>query len=160
MSVTTGIWLEFFHICSWYLSEYSYGSTWFLHVETMIYFPYYFLFKNKSHCLLLPVHKSLLRSVLSKVEGNFIHSKWTISINSSFLNRVNSPFRAPWFILTFYLHFNSLKNSACYYSKMIFDFQIADLNKMGFLHLLYYHIIPNEIRFNQSNSGWLTFINW
>lgn len=98
------------------------------------------------------LHKSLLRSVLSKVEGDFIHSKWTISINSSFLNRVNSPFRAPWFILTFYVHFNSLKNSACYYSKMIFDFQIADLNKMGFLHLLYYHIIPSEIRLNQSNS--------
>ena len=74
------------------------------------------------------------------------------SINSSFLNRVNSPFRAPWFILTFYVHFNSLKNSACYYSKMIFDFQIADLNKMGFLHLLYDHIIPSEIRLNQSNS--------
>ena len=32
-----------------------YGSTWFLHVGAVIYFPYYFLlFKNKSHCLLLP----------------------------------------------------------------------------------------------------------
>lgn len=104
------------------------------------------------------LHKSLLSSVLSKVEGNFIHSKWTISINSSFLSRVNSPFRAPWFILTFYVHFNSLKNSACYYSKMIFDFQIADLNKMGFLH-----ITISYLRKSGSTSqipGWLTFINW
>lgn len=113
------------------------------------------LFKNQSHFLLLPLYKSLMRSVLSKVEGNFIHFKWTISINSSFLHRMNSPFRAPWFILTSSVHFNSLKNSACYYPKMILGFQIADLNKMGFLHLLYYHIIPNEIRFNQSNS-WMT----
>ena len=105
------------------------------------------------------LHKSLMRSVLSKVEGNFIHSKWTISINSSFLHRMNSPFRAPWFILTSSVYFSSLKNSACYYPKMIFCFQIADLNKMGFLHLLYYHIIPNEIRFSQI-PGWLTFINW
>lgn len=101
------------------------------------------------------LHKSLMRSVLSKVEGNFIHFKWTISINPSFLHRVNSPFRAPRFILTSSVHFNSLKNSACYYPKMILGFQIADLNKMGFLHLLYYHIIPNEIRINQSNS-WMT----
>lgn len=102
MSVTTGIWLEFFHICSWYLSEYRYGSTWFLHVETMIYFPYYFCsLKIRVTVFYFQVHKSLLRSVLSKVEGNFIHSKWTISINSSFLNRVNSPFRAPWFVQHF-----------------------------------------------------------
>lgn len=101
------------------------------------------------------LHKSLMRSVLSKVEGNFIHSKWTISINSSLLHRMDSPFRAPWFILTSFIHFSSLKNSACYYPKMILDFQFADLNKMGFLYLLYYHIIPNEIRFSQSNS-WMT----
>ena len=153
MSVTTGIWLEFFHICSWYLSEYIMVALDSCMLEQWFIFLIIFCsLKIRVTVFYFQLHKSLLRSVLSKVEGNFIHSKWTISINSSFLNRVNSPFRAPWFILTFYVHFNSLKNSACYYSKMIFDFQIADLNKMGFLHLLYYHIIPNEIRFNQSNS--------
>lgn len=66
---------------------------------------------------------------------------------------MNSLLGAPAFILTS-LHFNNLKYPACYYPKMILGFQIADINKKGFL-FLHYHITPNEITLNQSNS-WMT----
>lgn len=139
-------------MCSWYFLKYIPISIWFLHVEALIYFLLFFFALKTCYFLLLSTSQIPDEVSTLWVEGNFICSKWTISINSSFFHRMNSPFRAPWFIFPSSLHFNCLKNSACYYPKMILGFQIADPNKMGFLHLLHYHIIPNEIRLNQSNS--------
>lgn len=105
------------------------------------------------------LNKSLMGSVLSKVEGNFIHSKWTISINSSFLHRMNSPFRASWFILTSSVHFNSLKNFACYYPKMILGFKLLILMRWAFF--IFYITISYLMKSASTNQipRWLTFIN-
>lgn len=144
---------------SWYLLGYIHISILFLHVRAPILFPYYsLLFKSMSLSFASDFTDPWWgQCFLSRRQ--IIHSKWTINIHLSFLHRMSSSFRTSWFILTSSVYFKCLKNSECYYSKMILGFQIADLNKMGFF--ISYITISYLMKSSSTNQipTWLTFIN-